>query len=341
MNELLSEQVDILLRAGVISETEAQIKTIEQLDAAIQNTRNSILDIKTETSTWWLDPELENMLNVVHGVGGWNDDTLLNLQNPIEIRKLVSAYNDTLGIFDGYVYGLTVDVEEYTKRVNNYFDAIAERREYEAQKLNESLGFTGNDIASSVVNGIMDGLELSKDGLGEYMDGFQGLMEKATSKALTGIFESEYLYGEDGLMRKFYDALESDGKIDSEEMEALQDDYRDAIVNMKDTANAWAHVIGENTEEAEKDEGMKGDIKGITEKTAGQLEGRINSIQMNVIGLKEINQSQLQTLEAIRQNTSYNFHLEAMASDIDNMRRTQLSMLETMKSNNDNATVTI
>jgi TP901 family phage tail tape measure protein len=230
--------------------------------------------------------------------------------------------------------------DEILDYVNQWTDAAEAIRELEAELWNETFGFSPDDITTNIVSGIMDGFELAQDGLGDFADGFQELMEKAALQALTKSLNQQYL---DDIMDKFEEAMKSDGYISDDEMGVLQDEYRDAVIEMNEAAKNWAHVIGENTEEAEKakDEGMKGDIQGITEKTAGQLEGRINSIQMNVIGLKEINQSQLQTLEAIRVNTSYNFHLEAMAVDMDNLRRTQSSMLEVIRESNQNTGVTI
>jgi TP901 family phage tail tape measure protein len=316
-NELLEKQLGLSTLLKEEEWVDYQRNKLRKLNRDLETYNQQLRDIeiRSERSHGTIDTSNWDLAKWIEALS--DDNNLYNFDY------------DRLDAVLGQIQFTTEKIDEIESELENRYNEFFENL----------TGISSDDITSSLVNGIMDGLELAENGLGDFADNFQGLMEQAALQAMTKSFNQDHLKN---IQRSFELAMADDGVIDDTEMAALQDDYADAVRAMQDKAEAWSHVIGENTEEA-KDEGMKGDIKGITEKTAGQLEGRINSIQMNVIGLKEIGQSQLQTLEAIRHNTSYNFHLEAlddMSSDLRVMRQRQNDLISSIQDSN-NGGVTI
>lgn len=97
----------------------------------------------------------------------------------------------------------------------------------------------------------------------------------------------------DGLTKEERDAIKSMG-------EKAMKDYMDALKQYED-------LFGQSAENAQ---GLKGDIKGITEKTAGALEGQINAMRINVAEALKIHRAnqdifrnQLMIQSQIEQNT--------------------------------------
>jgi len=85
-----------------------------------------------------------------------------------------------------------------------------------------------------------------------------------------------------------------------------------------------------------EDTGLTGSVKGITEQTAGYIEGKLNSIQVNMIDMRDIMSEQLTALHAIEDNTSYNYHLQDIASDMAKLKNAQLSQENILKTIADN-----
>ncbi|AZB23588.1 hypothetical protein EG339_02610 [Chryseobacterium bernardetii] len=110
----------------------------------------------------------------------------------------------------------------------------------------------------------------------------------------------------DGLTKEERDAIKSMG-------EKAMKDYMEALKQYED-------LFGQSAENAQ---GLKGDIKGITEKTAGALEGQINAMRINVAEALKIHRAnqdifrnQLQIQSQIEKNTR---PIEAMYKEIKEM----------------------
>ncbi len=97
----------------------------------------------------------------------------------------------------------------------------------------------------------------------------------------------------DGLSKEERDAIKAQGETAMQQYMAALQQYED--------------LFGSAAENAQ---GMKGDIKGITEKTAGALEAQFNAVRINIVAILKIHQAnqntfknQLNTLSQIEINT--------------------------------------
>ena len=192
------------------------------------------------------------------------------------------------------------EINEITDTFSDYISSIE-----------NLVGFSVSDLSGSVVSGITEGLQLSSSGLGDFADSFQDLLQKAALRAMTVTFESRYMQS---LIESFSAAL-GDGVLTDTEKIDLETQYKEAVEGMQVYFQSWEELFGDMGESA-REEGMKGAIKGVTEQTAGLIEGRMNSIQYTIIESKKVIDSQLMTLQEIRNNTSYNRHLRDIAEDV-------------------------
>ncbi|WP_077417853.1 tape measure protein [Chryseobacterium sp. JV274] len=118
-------------------------------------------------------------------------------------------------------------------------------------------------------------------------------LEKVIASLQQQIASSNIAGNFDGLTAEERDKIKSMG-------ETAMKQYMDALKQYQD-------LFGQSAENAQ---GLKGDIKGITEKTAGALEGQINAMRINVaegVKIHRANQTifnnQLQVQSQIEQNT--------------------------------------
>lgn len=196
-------------------------------------------------------------------------------------------------------------------------DAVDDLAEY----YSTMLGFTGDDLAGSVVSGLLEGFELANDGLGEWADNFQQIIEKAATQSLTKVFNEKYL---NSLLAQFEKAMANDGVINAEEQAQLQADYANAVREMQKQAEAWSLVIGENADEmanGTEDESLKGDITRITQAQAGMLEGSITSMHFKLVELGDLQANMLKSLKNIEENTG---QLHSIADYTDSMTKLQV-----------------
>nr|WP_315026090.1 tape measure protein [uncultured Chryseobacterium sp.] len=128
-------------------------------------------------------------------------------------------------------------------------------------------------------------------------------VEKLISSLKQQIANSDIAGSFDGLTKEERDNIKSMGE--------------DAMKKYMEALKQYQDLFGQSAENAQ---GLKGDIKGITEKTAGALEGQINAMRINVAeGLKihKANQAiftnQLQVQSQIEKNTR---PIEAMYKEI-------------------------
>ncbi|HAO26742.1 MAG TPA: hypothetical protein DCQ68_01775 [Chryseobacterium indologenes] len=83
---------------------------------------------------------------------------------------------------------------------------------------------------------------------------------------------------------------------------------------------------------AENAQGMKGDIKGVTEKTAGALEAQFNAVRIMMAQILKIHQtnqelfkSQLNVLSQIEANTRHLIQMRKDLAELNSKTRNQLA----------------
>ena len=210
--------------------------------------------------------------------------------------------------------------ESVSSLLDNWISIAEQIDTIESERQYRLLGFTGDDIASNISSGILDGLKLSENGLGDYANGFRDMMNKAIMESLMGGNTDQQVQA---FMEKFkeYSALEADGSMFSAaERQELESDYRAMI----DAKNRQAEELGfMNGESNAGEEAIKGVFSGASEESVSLLNGQFMAIRMNIVEIKnnamsynEIALDSLGVLDDIRDNTAHNVHLVKMQQDM-------------------------
>ena len=192
-----------------------------------------------------------------------------------------------------------------------------ERQLEELRKRQQEL-FTGT-TSLSIAQSIADGFASGKRTLEEFAKDFENLMRQAI---ISG-FSSRYIQpalddfyemfaamamgevGPDGRRRRKGEGFAG---LTEDQIAALRERYGEIIDQLADQFDLMQQIAGIDFSEA--NQGLSGAIKGITEQTAGKLEGYINAMRIAQAQQINIVTSQLSALNNIANNTSFNRHLE-------------------------------
>jgi tape measure domain-containing protein len=101
--------------------------------------------------------------------------------------------------------------------------------------------------------------------------------------------------------------------LSPDEIKSFQNQVVQSGLDMKDFLQGYSEIFGGLEENPQ---GLKGDIKGVSEQTAGALEGQINSMRINQVSILEVARTSLLNLIKIEFNTS---NLIQMRIDISEM----------------------
>lgn len=314
LNNVLKDRIQLLVAGGIIA-------PIEGVNAELRLLKENLNSATNQLDTFYhhyfdngvkYTISIGDMLDTVYGEN-W---TPFDLENAIsDLDAFEKKFLEMTGSTKYAYYDLSelsfLDKDTFNATINDIFQINSEIESLKKNVSNIILGFSEGDLASSVVNGITQGFQLAENGLGGFADSFQDLLQKAALQAMTATFESKYMQS---LMENFSTDL-GDGVLTDTEKIDLETQYKEAVEGMQVYFQSWEELFGDMGESA-REEGMKGAIKGVTEQTAGLLEGRMNSIQYTIIESKKVIDSQLMTLQEIRNNTSYNRHLRDIAEDV-------------------------
>ena len=235
---------------------------------------------------------------------------------------ILEQYNEKKGYTTDGLYldvSLGFDKEKFNQDVNEAGQALNDLN----AMLNNEDDSSKSDIASTVANGIIEGLELGSNGLGDFADGFAEMLKESAQQAILESINNDALKN---FTANFQSAIE--GGLTPEEKAALETEYFNYIQDSTDANKAWLEVIGTATDNVAAntdDNSLKGAIKGITEQTAGALEGKMLAIQMNTIDMRDILTQQLRVQQDIAENTS---PIGGMATDIAQMKTTLKKMAD-------------
>lgn len=302
-NNLLKERIDLLVTAGLISEQEADILKLDQLERDLKATK-----------------ELFNLYSV-----GFED--LFDRENDF---KYISV-----GTLMDYFFGENWGVDElnefndnladYLKKYSEQFEDLGDGKFYRTEafqsdfnyllelqsQINELTGAADNfaeaiDISGaltdSVVDGLLNGFKLAEDGLGDFADTFGEMMQDAGTQYLKKLFEDKYLID---LMNNFAALME--GGLTEEEINQFKTDYQNAINEFQEYTEEWTKISDElgigNDSIDDSGTSIGNAVKGITEETAGLLEGQFNALRINTVSIIDIMNQNTLIFEDIRDNT--------------------------------------
>ena len=159
----------------------------------------------------------------------------------------------------------------------------AEEARREVEELNREINelFTGT-TASSIVDAIVQGFEEGKRSARDFAGNFEELMRNAMFEAL----KLKYLEGAvQEFFKDFAEKAESGGGVDAGEIATLRDRFNQLIANSQREFQALDEILrqaGISAVSTGAKQGLVGEIKTVSEETAGVLAGAINGIRVDV-----------------------------------------------------------
>ncbi|MEZ2337693.1 tape measure protein [Mucilaginibacter sp. RCC_168] len=253
-------------------------------------------------------------------LGGFNYDQLEELYTENKLTDQTKAWFEQLQ----KVHDEMGDITTTTQQINDQIDQI----------------FTGT-TADNLSKAILDGLKSGKRGISDFADDFG----TAVSDALNSTFEDTYLKDKAAdFYKQFAQLSESGGGLDSSEITKLKELYGQLVNGASSAYDDIQKIIGDSGALTPNQSSLSKAIEGITADQAGVLEGTTRGIQLGVIQLVQLSQTNSKSIgdmnAQIKQQTLYSMQIAAntkrMADTGDSMDKT-LKSIDTKMNNPANA----
>lgn len=195
------------------------------------------------------------------------------------------------------------------------------------------LGFTSDDVASQIADGIKQGFKLSEDGLGDFSNMFGELMQQAVMQSIITGLNDKFLFK----FMEVFEAAMADKFISEDEREALQGIIQEGVAWGKEQWDIMKPVFDKYSE-SPKDESqdpLTGEIRGITEVTGSLIAGQFMAMRVDMKSTNdlltssndlirnqfEIMDQSLNVLQNIEKNTRHNSKLGNIENGINETNR--------------------
>jgi TP901 family phage tail tape measure protein len=334
---IMTKAVFDLLNASKRAKEEAQErrddymidKLSRDIDLFNRNLEDQIELLSELRGTKWYDQYWEELQEVTLAQTKYNKElgqTFLYLTavdakgNKIkvdtELYKGKSIEEQRQFIYDNYDALTKAERESYLQ----YLDEIERLQEQEQLLRDQYRGQTVGFNADFITDEIVSAFQNAEDGVVDFAATFEEVMREAMMNVwkqrfiedqVTGFYDSLFTAIESKSPTGRDRSLEMFGGIDSIEMSELRDQWEEVMVNAQEGWDAFQQFFDETMPgyEPPDKEGLAGAIKGISEDTAQILAGQITAIRFNILQNQEIAEDSLASLQAIEQNTSYNYLL--------------------------------
>lgn len=177
-----------------------------------------------------------------------------------------------------------------------------------------------DNLGSAIVDAFMQG-EDAAEAWGETVDDIVNdivknlVIQKVIQEPLGNLISkyTERWFDDKGNFKGFDTVI---GDIDNlgEELTDMYPDLQEALEALKEKLHLSADDNADDTS-------LSGAVKGITEETAGILEGYMNAIRMNQMESTQVLRQSLQALNTIANNTAYNRLLQDILSVVRNLQK--------------------
>ncbi|WP_297093993.1 phage tail tape measure protein [uncultured Draconibacterium sp.] len=330
LNDILRERIRLLQQAGLISPSEAAIADLDELRDKLELSKNEldqythyVLQNGERTGV-----SIKEMMDTVYG-GNWGVQELNEMLGGMdEFEKKYLELTGTVGYTYHPLSHLTfIDENAFNESVNSILQTAADI----GTALQDRLGFDADTISGAIIDGLNEGYDSAVD----FSDTFEDLMRQAMINSL----QTKYLDGPVQAWSKYFAEFMDDGAIDPVEREKLQNGFTN---DTGDWIQGWNQIIAsmqqgtDLMEEAtgidlfggsgDNTEALQGIQRSITEETGSLLVGQFSAMRESQVGMNEtmmdqlgIAEEQLEMLQEIRDNTSYNHNLADIKQGIDDL----------------------
>ena len=177
---------------------------------------------------------------------------------------------------------------------------------------NNLLQTTATDFATQLADGLTTAFKAGEDSAKAFEDTVNQVLQNIIVNQLKKKFLEQQLQGAldqlEGSMGYWNgDDFIFDGLTD-DEIAAFKARVQAAANNYEQALGIYSDLFKDMNIE-ESDDSLTGAVKGVSEETASLVAGQMNAIRINQLEATQILRQQLQTLNAIAQNTAYNRYL--------------------------------
>lgn len=178
---------------------------------------------------------------------------------------------------------------------------------------NDLLQTTASDFASQLADSLTTAFKAGEDSAKAFESTVNEVLQNVIVNQLKKQFLEKQLQGA-------LDSLESsmgywngdefifDGLTDAE-IDDFKRRVQNAANNYQMALDAYADIFKDLNLDSDSDSSLTGAVKGVSEETASIVAGQMNAIRINQLDATNILRQQLQTLNTIAMNTSYNRYL--------------------------------
>lgn len=203
---------------------------------------------------------------------------------------------------DGRVQDFKDQYAELERQIADMYDEIS----------NDLLQTTAGDFASQLADNLTTAFKAGEDSAKAFEETVNTVLQNIIVNQLKKKFLEQQLQGAldqlEGSMGYWNgDEFVFDGLTDAE-IAAFKAKVQAAANNYEQALGIYSDLFKDlNLEESE--DGLTGAVKGVSEETASIIAGQMNAIRINQLEATQILRQQLQTLNTIATNTSYNRYL--------------------------------
>lgn len=202
---------------------------------------------------------------------------------------------------------------------------------------NDLLQTTASDFASQLADSLTTAFKAGEDSAKAFESTVNEVLQNVIVNQLKKQFLEKQLQGaldnlESSMGYWQGDEFIFDGLTDAE-IEEFKRRVQNAANNYQSALGVYADIFKDLNLGDESDSSLTGAVKGVSEETASVLAGQMNAMRINQLDANNILRQQLQTLNTIAMNTSYNRYLARIeriitileANSGDNLRSQGLS----------------
>lgn len=331
INDLYRERLNLLESLGLISPMESFTLDVEALNQKLATGKEALKDYQQNflLNGKQTSATIKQIFDTVFG-DNWGAKELSTAMDDWDVffeeyLKIVGGKAFTNHPLSGFNW--IMDKEQFNKDLNYILSTASEIE----NAIENFMGFTRDDMATSISDGIFEGLKLGEDGLGDFAESFGELMKKYSQKSLADFLNEKYLQN---IYEKAYEFAKSNG-IDDTEFKILQGLYSDAIKGGQAYFESFKKLINPDGIITSL-EPLKGQMTAASEESVSLLYGQLtalrvdnkdnnavmrsgNEIQFNLL---EVATSALGYQKEIAENTRHNKHLVTIDNEIREMHST-------------------
>lgn len=227
----------------------------------------------------------------------------IDIKAPLDLIKHITGIDNSMEALRKALSDGLISQEQFDLAIE-YIDIIEDGKKRLNDLQKEYEQYITGTTADSIIDQIVDGFSQGKRSVKDFADTFENLMKKAMiqvmkMKYLEPIidqwYNDFYLYSEDGL--------------NEDEIRALRFGWAGIIEGLarmnEDMENVMPGLFNNENENS-----LPGNIKGVTEQTAGILAGQMNAIRINQAHALTLMDNQLLELSKIEYNTRNNIYIK-------------------------------